>query len=189
MPVPPARIVVEDAGPDDDPGGVGDRVGAVVEGVVLRPEGGVVWRHREHEHVECQLHQDEAPAEQRQRLRFSRPRPDAVDGYPEEGDADALDAGERAQDEVEDDAAVDEVVQGENGLGVDEDSVHRVREGPVADCVAVARAKGVSGAVHRRQQEGDEDEKAQQGKNYAKDHLKRACRTLYFLVAERKIPD
>ena len=49
-------------------------------------------------------------------LRLRVARPELVDGHAAEGDADGAEAGDGAEQEEEDHAAVDDVVEGKDGL-------------------------------------------------------------------------
>ncbi len=97
--------------------------------------------------------------------------PYLVNAKPEEGDPDALDARNGAEDEVEDDPAVDEIVQGKDDLGVDQDGIHWIRQSPVAHDVAVAGPKRVHSPVRGLEEQRYEHHCTQQGKDSTKNHL------------------
>lgn len=56
---------------------------------------------------------------------------DLVDGEPEEPDPEVFDSRYGAQDQEEDHAGVEDVVERKDGLGPDEHDVDGIRKGPV----------------------------------------------------------
>ena len=150
-----------------------DSCGAVVRmfDVVLVAEHGVVWHQGEHDHVLGE--DDEHQQEDRQQQPAGRrpPGPHLVHRETETADADVGDAGHGAGEKEEDHEGVEDVVQGEHGLGQHQHRVRWVGQRGVGEGVSGEHATRVERLVHVGQHQRQEDQEAEHGEHDPDHHL------------------